>query len=907
MRILRYALMGLLALAVLVMSPGSASAGAVADLAMTSPSVTMYGGDAGDNLGYSLATGDFNGDGIDDILVGARQASGPANARANAGEAYVLFGSPSLSGFRDICQPPDTCGGGSQGPGPDLTIFGAERADQLGTAVAAGDVDGDGIDDIIVSAPEADGPGTGTLCAPLGSGDRCSGGEVYVIFGSTTLGGTVDVALGQQNVTVYGTDPADVLGSSLSTLQDGVRHDIIMGAPGADGPGSTLCGGTIFDGFGDRCGAGEAYVLVHGLGGMGSGDEDGAFRGCGDGLDNGGDGLTDVADPDCFQDLWMVGVPPFTVYGADPDDELGSAVASGDLDGDGRNDLIVGVPKADGNFNAKTDAGEAWFIFGDLPAGTVRDLASGAILQVQEGFIGADPGDAFGSGVAAGDIIQHLIRRDDVVVGAPGGDGRFNNIFFAGEAWIFFNFSNVNSSNFVPKPVYGASDQKWIGEAVATGNLLGGCCAADVILGASAFGTGATYLIYAPTELTTRWDLEAGDEDLQINGAEPGDSLGFSVAAADVNGDAVHDLIISAIGAGGPDNSRAGAGEVYVIFGGDSDGDKVLNGIDNCPAVSNPDQLNTDVTENPPGDALGDLCDADDDDDGIHDEIDGRWVGFFIDDSKMDSRNFTDQGLVGGTTFGEILFRSGLDFDVTELPNPLGVRIRTFSSFLLVRFCGFGWDFISSSDVTIRSCGSAEVEVTAGQLIGHFGTIEATLPTGAIFTVDEPAAGVFDVANSAESTSSVMVGGLTLAPGETATGLTDEDGDGLVGSIDPCPANPDCDGDSLGLGDSFGLYFRDWVEVLLGTLPTVACSATPAINDEDPDALGPDWDDSQDVDGSDLFLFAERFGTELGVPPPVGKKAYLQRFDIYPTDASVNKIDGSDLFVLASYFGDSCP
>ncbi len=135
----------------------------------------------------------------------------------------------------------------------------------------------------------------------------------------------------------------------------------------------------------------------------------------------------------------------------------------------------------------------------------------------------------------------------------------------------------------------------------------------------------------------------------------------------------------------------------------------------------------------------------------------------------------------------------------------------------------------------------------------------------------------------------------------------DPDTDGLFDIDDPCPANPDCDGDSLGIGDPFGLFLRDGVEVFIGTLVTVACAATPAINDEDPDALGPDWDDSQDVDGSDLFLFAERFGTELGVPPPVGKQPYWTRFDIYPTDASLHKIDGSDLFVLASYFGNSCP
>ncbi len=140
-----------------------------------------------------------------------------------------------------------------------------------------------------------------------------------------------------------------------------------------------------------------------------------------------------------------------------------------------------------------------------------------------------------------------------------------------------------------------------------------------------------------------------------------------------------------------------------------------------------------------------------------------------------------------------------------------------------------------------------------------------------------------------------------------ACDFTDTDSDGLGDACDPCPANPDCDGDSLGLGDPFGLFFRDSVEVFMGTLPLVACPATPATDDEDPDATGADFDDSQDVDGSDVFLFAQRFGAELGVPPSIGKLPYIQRFDIYPTSASLNKIDGSDVFVLASYFRTSCP
>ncbi len=140
----------------------------------------------------------------------------------------------------------------------------------------------------------------------------------------------------------------------------------------------------------------------------------------------------------------------------------------------------------------------------------------------------------------------------------------------------------------------------------------------------------------------------------------------------------------------------------------------------------------------------------------------------------------------------------------------------------------------------------------------------------------------------------------------------DTDGDGLLDGEEVVtyftnPLVADTDGDSLGLGDPFGLFFSDGVEVFTGTNPLAACSTTSAENDEAFDAVVTDFDDSQDVDGSDLFLFAERFGTESGIPPPIGKQPFIVRFDIYPTDVSLNKIDGSDLFVLASYFGDSCP
>ncbi len=162
--------------------------------------------------------------------------------------------------------------------------------------------------------------------------------------------------------------------------------------------------------------------------------------------------------------------------------------------------------------------------------------------------------------------------------------------------------------------------------------------------------------------------------------------------------------------------------------------------------------------------------------------------------------------------------------------------------------------------------------------------------------------------------------GAATADGSCDDGL-DNDADTLFDRADPdCQkgtgvdlVDVDADNDSLGLGDAFGLFFRDEVEAFLvrpadpdGLDPLDACADTPTPDDEADDKLAVDFDDSQSIDGSDLFLFSERFGTVKDVSPPIGKQPYIERFDIYPTDTSLNKIDGSDLFVLASYFGLSC-
>lgn len=127
-------------------------------LSTESGSFTLTGAEENDYTGVSVASaGDFNGDGYGDIIIGANGASRAADF---AGLAYVVFGKETsvnidLSDFTS----------GENG----FLILGAAINDHLGTKVSgAGDVNGDGIDDVIIGAP---------------TGGITSNGTAYVVYG----------------------------------------------------------------------------------------------------------------------------------------------------------------------------------------------------------------------------------------------------------------------------------------------------------------------------------------------------------------------------------------------------------------------------------------------------------------------------------------------------------------------------------------------------------------------------------------------------------------------------------------------------------------------------------------------------------------------------------------------------
>ena len=162
-----------------------------------------------------------------------------------AGEVYVVYGTPTISGVRRIAL-------GEQ----DATVVGASAGDELGYVVAAGNLNG-GPAELLVGAPEAD------------AGGRDDSGAVYAIGGLDSMPphATIDLAVDAPEHTINGADDGDEMGYSLASgdfTGDG-SDDLLLGAYYADGPGDTPCPDVPSGpdgGAGSRCRAGEAYVIT---------------------------------------------------------------------------------------------------------------------------------------------------------------------------------------------------------------------------------------------------------------------------------------------------------------------------------------------------------------------------------------------------------------------------------------------------------------------------------------------------------------------------------------------------------------------------------------------------------------------------------------------------------------------
>jgi hypothetical protein len=421
-------------------------------------------------------------------------------------------------------------------------LDGVSRSDKSGYSVsAAGDVNGDGIDDVLIGATQTDFNGTNS-------------GSTYVVFGShspfvsaiglTSLNGStgfrLDGANGREGVGQQVSAAGDVNGDGID--------DLLIGAKTADFNGEINTGSTYVV-FGRR--SPEVFASTIELSSL-----------------NGSTG--------------------FRLVGATENDNSGRSVsAAGDVNGDGVDDLLIGAPYTDPNGDS---SGSTYVVFGrpspEVFASTI-DLAS---LNGSTGFRldGVSSGDHSGASVStAGDVNGDGI--DDLLIAAD--DANPNDFKHAGSTYVVFGrrspdgfastieLSSLNGSTGFR--LDGEAEEDYSGISVSAAGDVNGDGIDDLLIGAyyaSHNGlerASSSYVVFGSTSsFGPVIDLSSldGSTGFRLDGVAEYDYSGFSVSAAgDVNADGIDDVLIGAYQA---DPNGDSSGSTYVVFGAKEDIDE---------------------------------------------------------------------------------------------------------------------------------------------------------------------------------------------------------------------------------------------------------------------------------------------------------------------------------------------
>ena len=523
------------------------------------------GATVNDLTGTALTSGDFNGDGYADIAIGAPYADVLRDGvMLNAvGATFVIYAGPDrdLAGFDLDSLRPENGGDGSRG----FVVLGESPAGFLGRSLAnVGDVNGDGIDDLLIGAPNV---GVSEFAG-------FTFGAAYLIFGhqGEDYPALLDVSVlrpegDENNNSGYG---VAMLGSQLS---------------GNAGFSVAAAGDVSGDGVGDML-IGNDYALGGGNRGL-------TFLIYGRTADQPWPGLIQLAD---FQSNGSDGSQGVALLSNLTGDSLGISVAGvGDFTGDGIDDFLVGAPLsnilAPGGGMAALVPGQ---ISGpELGFDTNLDLRNPENKETVYFMSSANAGDAIGAVVAGiGDINGD--GRPDLAIGSPIAQSQAEE---AGLVYVVFGrqanrplSKSFSLTRLLPAnggdgslgfAIAGAAFDN-LGSSLAGIGDINGDGLTDLLIGATGLvangsATGGAFIIYGRAQddpfpaLITTTSLVAGDggRGFALTGEQTADQAGFAVAyGGDINGDGGADILISANSANG---AAERGGRTYVIFGAGND------------------------------------------------------------------------------------------------------------------------------------------------------------------------------------------------------------------------------------------------------------------------------------------------------------------------------------------------
>ncbi len=481
----------------------------------------INGIDALDFAGSSVSgAGDVNGDGVDDVIIGALQGESGGNI---TGTSYVVFG--SSTGF-DAAIELSTLNGNN-----GFAINGIGDGDFFGWAVSgAGDVNGDGIDDVIIGAPRAD-------PEPIPGLVFEDAGQSYVIYGSTdNFSATINLASlsSADGFAINGVLDDDEAGRAVSGVgdinNDGI-DDIFVGA---------------FRAFGEDIASGAGYVVFG----------------------------TTTERIDDVNLILLDGTDGFQISGITINDFAGYSIsAAGDVNGDGVDDLIISAPGADSGDTV--NAGQTYVVFGSNTSfGEELNLSQ---LNGNNGFVinGRSAEDFSGWSVSGGGDVNGD-GFDDVVLSSEDANNNTGEIYVVYGSDAGFNasleVSQLNGNNGFVLSGLNAGD--YAGRSVSIAGDINSDGIDDLIIGADEASVGGTestgqsYVVFGSAAgFDATFDLSTldGTNGFTIDGQEEDGFLGeFVSGAGDVNGDGIDDLIIGSLE---DPNGVLGAGISYVIFG----------------------------------------------------------------------------------------------------------------------------------------------------------------------------------------------------------------------------------------------------------------------------------------------------------------------------------------------------